>query len=234
MEVTLENEEIMGKTAPQDLHDVMAEALASSAIPNYKICLGNSSGKLRTLRRAGDIKLSEAISSPVVTKIHTRSKNPQFLASDLHSMMAGALAASAGQNLKICLGSSSGKTQRPSSKLKRAGDIISLEAISSPVVAKIELESPQNLAPDFHAVVAEDLAASAGQNLKIYLGSSAGKALALSSKKLFAQQQIEASAKNITLNLQAVSAGATAAVDVDNINISLGTCLLGAITKGAN
>jgi len=261
MEVTLENEEIMGKTAPQDLHDVMAEDLFSSAVPNFKISLGNSAGKLkRTLRRAGDISpqlfsqdlhdvMAEALassaipnykiclgnssgnlrtlrrSSSVGTKIHTRSKKPQFLAPDLHSMMAGALAASAGQNLKICSGSSSGKMQRPSSKSTRAGDISLLEAISSPVVAKIGLESPQNLAPDLHAVVAEALAASAGQNLKIYLGSSAGKALALSSKNLFAQQQIEASAKNITLNLQAVSAGATAAVDVDNINISLGTCL---------
>ena len=84
MEALLENEEIMSKSSQlfsQDLHDVMAEALASSAVPNYKICLGNSSGKLkRTLRRAGDIKLSEAISSPVVTKIHTRSKSPQILA----------------------------------------------------------------------------------------------------------------------------------------------------------
>ena len=91
------------------------------------------------------------------------SKSSQIFAPDLHSMMAGALAASAGQNLKICLGSSSGKTQRPTSKLKRAGDIRLSEAIYSPVVAKIgSNKSPQNSAPE---VMAEALAASAGQNL---------------------------------------------------------------------
>ena len=100
------------------------------------------------------------------------SKSPQILAQgDLHLVMAAVLEASAGQNFKICLGSSSGKTQRSPSKLQRAGHISSLKAISSPVMAETVLVSPQFFAPHLHAVVAEALVTSACQNLKISLGS---------------------------------------------------------------
>jgi hypothetical protein len=63
--------------------------------------------------------------------------SPQFFAPHLHAVVAEALATSAGQNLKISLGSV-GKTQRPLSKLRRAGDIKLSASTSSPVVAKFD------------------------------------------------------------------------------------------------
>ena len=156
MEASDGNEGIVNKSPQnfsQDLHEVMAGALASSTVQNFKISLGNSSGKLqRPLRRAGDINLSAAICSP----------------------------ASAGQNLTISLGSSAGKVQRPLLKLKRAGDINLSAAFSSSVVAKMEVsgellsKSPQ-IALDPHALMPGARMTSAGQNFTISLGSSAGK-----------------------------------------------------------
>ena len=80
MEASDGNEGILSKSPQnfsQDLHEVMAGALASSSVQNFKISLGNSSGKLqRPLRRAGDINLSTAISSPAVAKIDTVNAKP--------------------------------------------------------------------------------------------------------------------------------------------------------------
>jgi hypothetical protein len=137
----------------------------------------------RPLRRAGDINLSAAISSPAVSKTDTVNAKPnpeadedgnkeypgkwQSLDEEYgHLVMAG-------QRFKICLGSSSVKTQRPTSKLKRAGDIRLSEAISSPVVAKIDasnVRSQQNITPNLHAVKAGAMAVAVdANNIKISL-----------------------------------------------------------------
>ena len=113
-----------------DLHAVMSGSMVTSAGQNLTIFLGSSAGKVQRpllkLKRAGDINLSAAFSSSVVAKMEVSgellSKSPQ-IALDPHALMPGARMTSAGQNFTISLGSSAGKTQRPLSKLRRAGDI---------------------------------------------------------------------------------------------------------------
>ena len=101
------------------------------------------------------------------------NNSPLFFAADLQAIMTEALAASGGQNFKISLGSSAGKTQRPLSKLRRARDI-NLSAVFSPVVAKIDasnVRSPQIITPNLHAGIAGAMAAAVDVNSsKISLG----------------------------------------------------------------
>ena len=205
MEASDGNEGIMSKSPQnfsQDLHKVMAGALASSTVQNFKISLGNSSGKLqRPLRRAGDINLSAAICSP----------------------------ASAGQNLTISLGSSAGKVQRPLLKLKRAGDINLSAAFSSSVVAKMEVSGEMTSAGQNFTI---SLGSSAGKTQRplseLRRAGDINLSTVLSPVVAKADASNIGSQQNITPNLHAVKAGAMAvAVDVNNIKISLGLGMSG-------
>ena len=105
------------------------------------------------------------------------SNNPLIFAADLQAIMSEALASSDGQNFKISLGSSAGKTQRPLSKLRRARDI-NLSAVFSPVVAKIDasnVRSQQNIRPNLHAGIAGAMAGMDVNNIEISLGNSSGR-----------------------------------------------------------
>ena len=105
------------------------------------------------------------------------SNSPLIFAADLQAIMSEALASSDGQNFKISLGSSAGKTQRPLSKLRRARDI-NLSAAFSPVVAKIDasnVRSQQNIRPNLHAGIAGAMAGMDVNNIEISLGNSSGR-----------------------------------------------------------